>query len=864
MGEFTAVCFNSVVDFYRRIGCPIMFLKWRMNYSSRLCLRLFCLLLCFLLLCERQCYASVSSVDSQTSSDGWQAADVLQIRPELERLLDLRRAERGNQSTNAEIQALRALILRKTLLGSLDVRRACSKVDIELAYTYAVLQREQHKQADVNQLLNVLNFAQFSTLYTIEPYLRINLKFKQSAVLTCVGAGIGTGLPILGILYNKYNRPKNTEPPNFLSNILDGGPVDTSGLPSSIERFFNSPYHGGQFSRREVLFSLWKKRYGVDASKKSSLCSLSGDGMKSFGVLNTRIVLLWSLHTFIEEFDQQLFALYSLMRNSDLPQSSANVDVPLVNPLNPAAKEAARLLKITNAAGNLIYLNSEGSDNIRRTDLEITLLETIVAGMLEMRVATNKIDGELNYAYDVVLSQLLARRGKGLQRNFEANFIQTGIFSSIAGLLFLKGYPKAGNEMFLVQGGVGTALTVLALWQMRGGKKKRDTSANSLAQFFEVGESSQYKFSPLVEEFMSAPAPDSRSGKSRREFLLHSWKERRIATVNLDSKATRASLAALSPTERDTIKIVRNRIDLLHSLKARLEEFNGSLYELLAATEPVKSGCDIVNTEVSANVLNPAAKGIVDILQLQPHLAFLNNNHLRSTTKNVLEQKLFITRRVLSASLDETRAAAQLDLQIATETSARDRVARARDLAISMTNNANFFQINVLGLISDGPLGLSADPKLNLYGNRLNIVSGYMVGGLTAAAVVERHGGLRSTQAQPNLLSSAFGLKNSSNFQLSPSLLKFLQAVAPTSSDGRTRMEELVEYWKVSKILSCDVQRQSTREKLSANGPSHHYWSENIKLMTNRIRMLYDLKAVVSLMNYGLSELLQAVDADAA
>ncbi len=806
--------------------------------------------------------AGITSDTSSDSSDKYQAADVLQIRAEVDQLLLLEQ-ESGDSasSANVEILSLRAFILRRIFLGFLDVRSACNKIDIDLAYTYGILQREQAKRADVNQLLNQLNFAQFSALYTIEPYLNINKQDKASAVITCVGAGLGTALPIIGILYNKYSKARDTAPPAFLANVLDGRPVDGSGMSPLVERFLDSIKPGEQVSRREAMYSLWRKRYDVDASKVSTLCSLQGEKGKSLDLLNTRIALLCSLSTSIEGFDQSLLTLLEMVRSHSQTRSLNGTGLYSLG-LNSGAIEAATLLKIDAEVEELIRLNRQHSDSNRQSELDIDLMEGVLSGMLDMRVATDKIDGELNQAYDVALASLLARRDRALQTNYNANFIQAGIFGGIAGLLLLKDHDHAGNTMLVIQSGIGTTLSALALWQMRGGSRKIDTPPNSLAQFLNPNSQNQYHFSPLISHFLDNPSPESKDGKSRRDFLIARWKERRVATVSLESKAEQEKLAAMPPAKRDTITIVRNRIELMHSLKARLEEFDGELLSLVEATGFADPKHDGAFGAIPTAKLTPAAAGVARILRVHYDQSIVDQPGEKNQVYQgaSLQQKLFITRTIFLAALEARKTVDDIDLQIATETTAKSRLERIRDLAINLTNNANFFQIGILGIITFGPLALSGDPKLNLYGNRLNIVSGYLSGALTGATLVEQHGGIRLTKSEPNALGAAFEIQTANDYKFSSTISTFLNSVSPTSLDGLSRKEELIRYWKATKVISVNVDQQSMREKLAASGPSHHYWSETIKLITNRVRMLYDLKAVTDQIDLGLSDLLRAIE----
>lgn len=60
--------------------------------------------------------------------------------------------------------------------------------------------------------------------------------------------------------------------------------------------------------------------------------------------------------------------------------------------------------------------------------------------------------------------------------------------------------------------------------------------------------------------------------------------------------------------------------------------------------------------------------------------------------------------------------------------------------------------------------------------------------------------------------------------------------------------------------MSMNVTKKSTLEKVAANSPTQHFYFERIKLIENRVHMLYDLRAVIDLMNIGLSEVLRSID----
>src|SRR5262249_16789209 len=157
--------------------------------------------------------------------------------------------------------------------------------------------------------------------------------------------------------------------------------------------------------------------------------------------------------------------------------------------------------------------------------------------------------------------------------------------------------------------------------------------------------------------------------------------------------------------------------------------------------------------------------------------------------------------------------------------------------------------IGILGVISNS-LSLSAGNNFKQAGNDINIVSGYMVASLAILALMEHHGGLRTSSVQPNLLAD-FARLGEQHPKFSSFTSRYLDTVRPASPSGMTRRQELIRYWRDAKVLTVDVNRESTLQKVAAQGDAHHWWDETIRLINNRIFMLYDLRAVVRGSNVG-------------
>lgn len=228
--------------------------------------------------------------------------------------------------------------------------------------------------------------------------------------------------------------------------------------------------------------------------------------------------------------------------------------------------------------------------------------------------------------------------------------------------------------------------------------------------------------------------------------------------------------------------------------------------------------------------------------------------------KEALSLQLSIIRKIMTYGLQLRIVSAKFDREITFERQALDKLSRERDFAVAVTNNANFLQLNILSTIIDGPLSQTRRESRILNANRLNIVSGLTVGGLAAIAFAEQRGGIRRSKPRPNLLGQVLGLEPPDSEKLPPFLWTYMNSVSPASESGLTRRQMLLEYWKTAKVLTIDIKKPSAMEKVSVLGSHHHQWNETIKLINCRVSMLFDLRAMVDLLNTGLVELLQALD----
>lgn len=796
-----------------------------------------CILAC-LLIQPWYLAASADATDGALTPEKAQTADLLDIRQEAEQIIALRRAA-SSGSERQQLNNYRGFVLRRIFEAILQVQAAESQLEFEINYTYDAIAQEQRKENKVNQFLNAANFAQAGTFGIIGPVADLHSKFKLESTTALVSGGVGTVLPIIGIFYTKFAKASHLTPPTFMSPYLNGKPVDGSNLPPLVVRYLNSPAPGSSRTRREMLNATWKQRYKADMAKKETLLAIDDGKARSQSYLSSRLDLLWSLYTAIEEFDSDLLSLLNHVRgvpNVEYPLSKTRIG-------SSGAEDAARLLHLEPVIAELNSLNVSGGDSEQKRELQITLLETVLAGSLDMAVAGDRCQKELNYQYDVVLAKLTDRQANVMQKLYEANFIQGGTFGCIASYLFLKKKLNPAGRVLLVSGGIGIGLTAISLLAMHGGWRKNQTGPNSLADFFNLRP--DHGFSPLVYAYLNSSSPSRADGKSRRQCLEEYWTNNSVATVNLKDRRTLEKLASMPSCKWDTIKLVLNRIALLSSLREQYNEFDVELLDLLRKAWPVTLATS--SPDVNSG-LSPAVNAAATLLGVQGLLATNQQSN-----ENV---KLLITRQVLDGFLSMTADANVIGQEVDLEFKVLDRMERQRDKIIQLTNNANFLQQSVLGTLANS-LGLAGTPPDVLAANKIVIISSGVSSGLALTSMLEQRGGWRPGKAKPNALGAAFG---KDSHKLSPVSIRYLNMVAPNSPTNLSRREVLIKYWKESKAFSVNIKREAAVQKLIAEGNAHHWWSETIHLINNRITMLFDLRAVMRSSNVGFNELLRAID----
>ncbi len=798
--------------------------------------------------------AKAEEANAQKYFEAAQAAEILGVEQEFQSILAQRDVSNDIQRT--ELLRCRTRVLEKVLLGYLENRADCSKIDLELAYAYELGQRQQDKVDEANQLFNFVNFLQSGTLYGIEGRSKLHHQDKQSYILTTIGAGLSAALPAANLLYNKHSRVGKFSVPKVFHDTLDGEPVSLRHLSEIPKCYMDKPaWNASTISRKQEMNGLWKKRYAASLEDENSLCGLKSAKARTPSLIKKRIVLLWSLHTFLNTFDRELLALLDVLKDQRrrLPEDQAQAsNLPMAS---SNTRLASSLLGIEAQVGRVEKFS--GKNNMTALEDELEILEETLRAMLSVQSAVGKINSELNYSFDVVLAELNSRRNKVSQRVTQANFINKGTLNAIGGFLDLKTYTKAADEVFICANGTGMAISTFALHASRGEKRTIDIPENSLAEFFGLQTDTTQKLPSLVRQFLNAKGESS--GKTNKEQLLEIWKRNHVSSLNPENAANQKRLAGFASSRFDTIKIVTDRIALLQSLRVKISSFNNYLAELLTETTQRKSESSTSTSTTEGNSVDRTAS----LIGAKNDLLNLKDSRMVSNSKGSesLETKLSLLRKVMVSTLNVKSTAANIETEIARENQCLNRISRARDRAILLTNNLNFFQGYILGTILYGPLGLSSSDASHRASDRLKIIAGFNSIGLGTLSLLEHKLASRlDSVPRPSMLSACFNRNSPALNGFSPQVLQYLNTRVSDESNAKSWKEELHNYWGETKLLAGNYENKRQIDRVCALGAKRLMLPESRNLVSDRVSMLYDLRGVVETMDISLSQLLRGVD----
>ncbi len=260
----------------------------------------------------------VSESQGELRADAREVADLLKIRPMVERLRGEK--QRGVLDTlhlSKPMQQARLLCLWKIFVASQEVRKATAQIHYDLAESYASVEKLQARQNMTINMISTYNFMQGGTLGTIKQSLGLHgVGQAPRQEIAEVGFGTSTVLGLVNLLIPSFFREKISGGPNSLSLYTNSANSPADADRSYLWKYLDSTIPGTQLKRREILVKHWQDFARLNTEDAITVRQVSAspnaDEKLSEGIrtIKQRLTLLHDLETHIEEFDGCLYELH--------------------------------------------------------------------------------------------------------------------------------------------------------------------------------------------------------------------------------------------------------------------------------------------------------------------------------------------------------------------------------------------------------------------------------------------------------------------------------------------------------------------------------------------------------------------------
>lgn len=811
-----------------------------------------------------------SSRDKRSLAGAKEAAEILGVRKNVDRILELQAA--GGEPSE-ELLWNKAIVLKQILLGYLEVRQTSDMLDESIDETYDAIDKHVRKVNRRVDLANTVNFTTFGVLFNIAAADRLKRQFDGSNELTFISASLTAGLGALAVGLSYTGSSIDRGRPNPLSNIFGLDKVSVP-LPELVGKYIDGTPSGGMQTRKAAMLELWKTKFNVKDSRESHKILAAESTKRHYAtlkLLNQRLGLLFSLNALAEQFDSELLALLRLIETNSAPTLAApNAVVPSEEPgavpkrgvtstgeepgavplrgamstdgepstspdappaaVSPASEtisgsvlanshigasgiEAAKLLRVEQFAASIINTNKTNSRNgedLQTLALDLYVLEKILGAALEVRQLVDRIDQEKHYQFDILLPQLVRVRDRVNLMTNTATFTEIGVLKNIAGGAFVRQRNQAGTEMLLTMDAIAVLFSTANLAYLKLYRHKQDSDVNTLANIFKFDMPSDYQFTPLISSYLEGVPPESTSGNTRKQQLLAHWKENGILPRKENGLVSRKErtkeVLASVPSQHD------KRVETIELVNKRVR----MLFDLKGTVETFDLGL----LELLTAIILPASE---------------------KNAGNRVDTQLALIKRTMQNALEIRSSCDQIDNQLSREYTAKEAILAARSRGIQYNNILNFTQSGTLGVVAQG-LTLN---NLQNQANTLDLISGSAVLLLSSAALLQQRMGKRPTKPELNMLAQVLVPGVTPKEYIPPSVLNYLNS--PAVPNGLTRRESLIERWKSSGVITTKLRSTRNLRKLSACDETSR--KESVQLITDRIVMLHDVQTMIESMD---------------
>jgi hypothetical protein len=218
-----------------------------------------------------------------------------------------------------------------------------------------------------------------------------------------------------------------------------------------------------------------------------------------------------------------------------------------------------------------------------------------------------------------------------------------------------------------------------------------------------------------------------------------------------------------------------------------------------------------------------------------------------------------ITEKVLAASLDVDSVNAIIDAEVEQIRGIRADLQARRDKAQNIINIASVFTGGVAGAITSA---MQFKPSTVNLGNGIGVAGG--AGSVVLSIVGMRmQGGRKSLGDSPRMLARFFGREPEATEAIQSvypeEVWAYLNSARSSQPNVVTRREQLIAKWRSEGRINHDGSPKGERKIESMSTSISQLRKLSINDMSDRVTMLLDVRARVSLMKRGLSEILRGL-----
>ena len=289
-----------------------------------------------------------------------------------------------------------------------------------------------------------------------------------------------------------------------------------------------------------------------------------------------------------------------------------------------------------------------------------------------------------------------------------------------------------------------------------------------------------------------------------------------------------------------------------------------STWPTAAQTQPTNTQQETGASAIREPRLSPEAAQIADEIGVATLLDQLRSERAAGAPMVVesLAVRQEITEKVLAASLDIDSVNAVIDSEVEQIRGIRADLQAKRDKAQNIINIASIVTGGVAGAITSA---LQFKPSTVNLGNGIGVAGGAGSVMLSLIGIHKQGGGRRSLGDSPRMLARFFG-RQPEAMEVIPSAYPeevwiYLNSAPPSQPNTGTRREQLIAKWRSDGRIKQDASPRAERRIESMSSNLSQVRRLSMSDLDNRIAMLLDVRARVSLMKRGLSEIVRGLSA---